>query len=413
MKTLFTVFLVVCLFCGGLFATNEEAAELMRKGEFAEAKEVLKSASDNRGRFLFGLCCVELEQYDEAIGVLESMPGDLPEARLALARALMMEGKRRLAIKEFRSVLDMDPPEIIQRRVERTLVGLKRDSHLDFDIDVGWMYDDNATAGMSGDSFEYYGFLFAPGGSMKKQSDSAVVSFVAVDYVVPILDNSWWVSSVAFDSTNYLEWSQFDFQIARVSTGPVFQDKNWTFKIPVVVDYATLGSDRYSVGAGINPGLSLALTKKADVGISVLLEDKRYFSRSERNGLLFNVNTYVRRDLGKGLFGTLGYQRWIEDAEADHFASGTDVVYCGISKKWDKTLIGVSPSVAWSRYKGQQAGFSDKRRDCRKRVSVNLRREFWKNTSVSLRYTHTFNDSNLELYGFRRNQVSGSLIVKF
>ncbi len=274
-------------------------------------------------------------------------------------------------------------------------------------MSVGYMHDDNVTVGTNADFVEFYGLPFLLKGAAKQQSDSAMVTAVGVTHVAPVGDTVSWVSSFRFDSTDYFSWNQFDFQMARVFTGPSWKKGKTIWRLPLVMDYAFLGSDRYAGGIGVRPGFSTSLSDKFILSSSLLLERKQYYFRDERSGYQTGWDLSARKVLSAGFFLDAGYQCWRENAEADTLSNYTHVMYGALSKDFEKGFsIRVVPSLSWADYDEREAAFSESRDDFRKRVSVSLRKDLGKERELFLEYSRTENDSNLDLYEFSRDQVS-------
>ena len=375
-------------------------------------------AEDMQSRFDFGIQAMKSGDYDVAIYNFQEMLAEnpnLPRVRLELARAYSLSGKRMFATREFKSVLDSNPPEQVRENIERYLSSIGGLPRWDFDVSVGYMYDDNVTAGTDDDVVYFYGLPFVLDESAKKQADSAMLISVNVSHVSPISDSVSWVSYFNFNSTDYFSLNKFDFQMLRGSTGPSWKKGKTIWRVPVVWDYAFLGSDRYSAGIGIRPGFSTYLATDLIVSGSVLLERKQHYFRRDRTGYLSGFDLSVRKILSKDFSVSAGYQFWMEDAKLAVLSNDTDVLYMALSKKLKEDLtVRVASVFSWSDYDKGSPAFGNKvREDFRKRVSISLQKNISKRTDLLVEYCRTMNDSNLNLYEFDRNQISVSLRFTF
>lgn len=407
----------------GQGSKTQEATTLLQENRFDEAYVLLaeihaESPEDVQAEFMLGMAAMKLGKNDEAVSHFEDILADnpdFPRVRLELARAYAANGDTQRARGEFKKVLETDLPPQVRENVNRFLALLEDGHGLNAWISIGYLYDDNVNAGPDTDQVTFFGLPFALDTAAKQQSDSALVANVVADYSVRTKsEDTDIVSTFLFRSVNYGTWSQFDSQEFVITAGPRFKTERMQLRLPLVFDYAFLGSDRYGMGYGVGPELRYALKQNLSVNGSVLVERKRYFSREDRTGHLWGLDLHLRRLLRNESFLDLGYQHWHEDTKVEFLDNDTDTLYAGLyTTVFNDMSFFVGPSVSWNTYDEREAALDRARDDFRTRVNVNLSKKFGDDIELALGYTHTYNDSNLSLYEFRRNQVTLQLAKYF
>jgi len=395
---------------------TQQAVALLESNRVEEAYDILTEAyaedpDDIQTTFMLGMASLKLGKNDEAISYFEAILKDnpeLPRVRLELARAYAANGETRKARNEFSKVLETDLPPQVRENVNRFLSLLEDGRALNAWASVGYLYDDNVNAGPSTDQVTFFGLPFALDPAAKQQSDSAVVANVVADYTIPTKsEETDIVSTFLFRSVNYCTWSRFDSQEFVVTAGPRFKAERMQFRVPLIFDYAFLGSDRYGMGYGVGPELRYAIRQDMSINGSVIVERKRYFSRDERTGHLWAVDLHLRKLLSNQSFIDIGYQHWREYTKVEFLDNNTHTVYAGLyTNVFSDMSLFVGPSVSWNAYDEREAALDRARDDFRTRVNLNLSKRFENDIELALGYTHTYNDSNLSLYEFRRNQVT-------
>jgi len=402
---------------------TQEANTLLQENRFDEAYVLLtelhaEEPEDVQIEFMLGMAAMNLGKNDEAVShfrtILSSDPG-LTRVRLELARAYAANGDIRKARSEFERVLETNLPPQVRENVNQFLSLLRDGRALKVWASVGYLYDDNVNAGPDADRVTFFGLPFALDRAAKRQSDSALVANAMVNYTVPTKsEDTDIVSTFGFRSVNHSTWSEFDSQQFVATAGPLFKAERMYFRLPFVFDYAFLGSDRYSMGYGVGPELRYALRQDLSINGSLLVQGKRYFSRDERTGHLWGVDVHIRKLFGGNCFWDFGYQHWHEDTRVEFLNNDTNTVYAGLyAILFDSMAVFVGPSISWNTYDEREAALDRVRDDVRTRVNVNVSKEFRNGLEVGVGYTYTYNDSNLSLYNFRRNQVTLQLAKHF
>ena len=401
---------------------RERAMALMEQSRFEEAYNLLAEfhqadPNDIQGQFVLGMAALELGKVDEAIkhfeAILEKNP-ELPRVRLELARAYTAKGNKKDARDEFKKVLETNPPEQVRDNIKQFLVAIEEDKKLHIRASIGYLYDDNVNAGPDTGTVSFFGLPFALEPGAKQQSDSALVESVTMDHRFPLSKDVDLMSTFGFRGVSYSSWSEFNTEEFVVTSGPSFRGERTLTRIPFIFDYTRLGSDRYGVGYGIRPELRYALTKDLSLNVSWLGEKKQYFSRVDRTGYLWAIDSYARKLLNKNTFLDIGYRHFREETKKSFLDNDTDTVYAGIfTKLSNDTSLFVGPSLSWTTYDEREAAFEHARDDLRTKINVNLLKELGDGLEIAVGYTYTYNDSNLELYGFRRNQLTIQISKSF
>ncbi len=420
------VFLSILLAIAGLATAQtskrEQAVALMQENRFEEAYHLLsefhaENPDDIHGRFVLGMAALELGKNDEAIQHFEAILNDIPElprVRLELARAYAAKGDKTEAKNEFKKVLETNPPPLVRENINRFLALLKEERRFHVWASIGYLYDDNVNAGPDTDYVTFFGLPFALDPGARQQSDSALIGNIIVDHSIPIRQDVDFLSTFGFRSTSYYSWSEFNSNEIVGSFGPLIRGKRTLIRFPFVFDYAFLGSEQYGAGCGLKPEWRYALKENLSVNASALWERKQYFSREDRTGYLWGVDIYIRRLLSGDSFLDIGYQHWREDTRVNFIDNDTDSVYAGFYMKlFEHTFVFIGPSVSWNVYEEREAAFEHKRDDVRTRLNLNLSKKLSNDLELAIGYTYTYNDSNLEIYNFRRNQLTIQLSKGF
>jgi len=405
-------------------APTDDIKALLEKGNAAAAYALGKSHPELLGNpdfdFYFGIAAIDSGHAGEGVLALEryaiNFPGNL-NARLELARGYFVMGDDQRAREEFTEVLNTKPPAAVTANIERFLDALRsRESTYrttaGLFVEAGYGYDSNANGGVSNASINlpvfgnvvvvqsgvktHTGFNWLAIGGQVSHPVSPGLAVFAGGQVDGKINHSGTAE-------------QFDQGNIAVNGGlSYFKDKNF-YRLTVArtetsVDYRRFRTADSLSGEWlhqldelqtISPFLQIAQfsytgnnrLRDADFYAAGVGYRRAFISKLQP---LFTLsvntgkehNTESRPDLGRGLYG------------------GRIAIAITPAPKW---ALSVGGSYQNSRYDGRDVLLGTTRKDNYYAADAVASYAYTKNISLRAELLASKNESNLELYSYRRD----------
>ena len=398
-----------------------QLAELIERHEHAKAHElavqhVASEEGDPEFDFYYGLAALETGRAEEASFVFERLVALHPENdryRLEYARALYQIKRHEEAEKQFRLVLEHNPPMAVAGNIERFIdhIVQQRDSatkRWEGFVEVGAGYDSNIN-NATGDSI--IGLFELPDSAV--EMDSPYLSArTQAKYHWPFSQRNRAFVQLHSEHKHNTENSDFDLDTLGLTSAWVHQRGAEQFQAGLQYQHTWLDGEAYQRSSGFFGqwrhywGTQIATTLYSG------LFDKHSFQLDELDVLQPIVSAQLQV-----LNGSLLHQFSLGGGtENPRLSSGRhlakDFSFAGYQLLWQASddwqpYAGVSAFSG--RYKGQHPVFGERREDDAYQLSVGLTHRLAKKLNLTLETNYTDNDSNLSLYEYTRWRVEARL----
>ena len=371
--------------------------------------------------FWIGTSAMNLGKTELAIESFNKMLAIDPElhrVRLELAATYFSMGKFDEAKKELEVVEASSPPPEVQANIKRMLAAINdrtQKTSWNLRASAGLLFDTNINAGPGQRELEVVGGTLNLDELSSQLGDQGTLieAFGNLNYDIGERRGLMWNTSANLFNKVYLNYSQFNFLLMDVATGPWYVRHRDIFKLPVGFTHTQYGSDRLYYAFNIFPSYEYNFSQTFGLRGSYLYRNINYFST--RNSELDNATHRIdlrplfylkgRRHIVSGL---VGYEN--SDADADQWSYNTPLL--GIS------YIGNFPSrtelylgYQWFRreYDGTPPLYEQDREDTRSMFRVAVSQRFFKRLFWSVTFNYIDNESNADLYTFDQKAFSVNL----
>lgn len=398
-----------------------QLAELIERHEHAKAHElalqhVAQEEGDPEFDFYYGLAALETGRAEEASFVFERLVALYPENdryRLEYARALYQIKRHEEAEKQFRVVLERNPPTAVAGNIERFIdhIAQQRDSatkRWEGFVEVGAGYDSNIN---NATGARIVGLFELPDSAL--ETDSPYLSArTQAKYHWPFSQRNRAFVQLHSEHKHNTENSDFDLDTLGLTSAWVHQRGAEQFQAGLQYQHTWLDGEAYQRSAGFFGqwrhywGTQIATTLYSG------LFDKHSFQLDELDVLQPIVSAQLQV-----LNGSLLHQFSLGGGtENPRLSSGRhlakDFSFAGYQLLWQASddwqpYAGVSAFSG--RYKDQHPVFGERREDDAYQLSVGLTHRLAKKLSLTLETSYTDNDSNLSLYEYSRWRMEARL----
>lgn len=377
-----------------------------------------QNEGDPRFDYLYGLSALQTGHYNEAVFALDRVTVTTPRVirpRLELARAYLKLNNKSAAIKEFNDVLNLSPPPIVRQKVSLYISELKK-SNQEIQksvtkrlasFSVG--FDDNINFGYSGSDINLplFGMVTLNPSAVKQGSGFAEAKFQIKRRNIKGKKKNTFISA-NLTHRKYFKDTDFNFTDIDLRAGVTLnRDKNqYQFVIrdrPVFLNdnlhSNTVGFDaisRKALGSGKVASISLSVesyTNKA----TPLSDRKRALlgaSWDKNNGKLQHQ---VSLNIGS---------EWSDESAGKQFSRNIASVGYKLTRDWnDKNKTFVSVNYNRYKHKAPYALFPEKRGDDRITIRAAHEWQLSDKTAILFSARHIRNNSNIELYDAKRNEI--------
>jgi tetratricopeptide (TPR) repeat protein len=377
--------------------------------------------------FYLGRAAFEIQNYEMALMAFERILIARPESiriKLEMARTYYRLGLRENARQYFEEVLASKPPAAVRRNVEIFLADIKMaEKHHFFSgqISTAVDWDDNVYVAPANDVVDtVVGDVRLQGKGAKPTSDWIFNTTGILNYKYQPSDSPYaWASTGAVYQALYREENELDTLFLAVNTGPELHSKKYVLGLHGLANYLEIDWDRYLQTVGLEMIFGVMLSPRTLLNLSSKFEDKKYFQIDDRDSS--NANLKVESVF---LYGanriSLAAAGEIEDSETDVYSykqAGALINYERLLP-YDCMILGYY-EYRYRAFDGTQQLFDKKRKDNLHYAGAGFSKTIWQssdfrqNLALRFNYRYTRSDSNIPLYEFDKNVVSGSLAYAF
>ena len=363
--------------------------------------------------FWVGTSAMETGQMELAEANFQKMLAVDPElhrARLELAAVYFKTGRLEEARRELNRVKAAAPPPAVQQNIEKLLGAIEEQSKKAYwsaSVSQGYMWDTNASAGPELKQYTLSGGTFTPSATTARVKDQVAVTVLtgALTYDLAEKNGLMWNTAVFAYNQAYMDYSQFNYAIVDLSTGPWWVDRQNIVKLPFGLSHADYASDRLFWAFHFDPSIEHYFNAYLSLKGQWSYRHEDYY-RGEQSNLDNKSNTF---EVTPTLY--LDNRRHMLSASAaweDHNAYADRFTYdgpvYGLSYLWRiASRTELYFSYKWNRreYNGRAVVNAD-RYDERSTYTAAVSQGFGKHLFGSFAYNHMKNDSNIDLFEFER-----------
>ncbi len=430
-----SVLLTLSVFSGIVCADEltDKAKTLLQSSKAAEAYELLEPMESARAGeveydFLLGLAALDVGQNTRAVFALERVLAIEPNnvrARAEIARAYLALGETQTAEQEFSTVKKQGVPADVSQTIDRYIASMRRIDDQNKPTLNGYVeafagYDTNVNVGPNRNSVAIPGF---GGASFTLSPDSRANGDwfggvgAGANLRVPLGGGVALLAGLAGSERFNFHKSQFDTETADANVGATAAVGSDVFTVMAQAGVVTVESDRFRNAKGVTAQWQRNLDARNQVGAFVQYADLHYRSQDVRDadrwvagatyahlwrdGLMGFASAYfVSEDPQKGAVNWLGFE-------------GIGVRVGGRLNLDAQTVVFGGLNYEYRGYSAVDPSFNSTRHDNQYAISFGATRYLAKEWAVTPQLTLTRNESNQELYGYRREMFSVSVRREF
>ncbi len=418
-----TLALCGLMFTGTLLAAPaDDIKALLERGDARAAYELGKKHPEELGNpafdFYFGVAAIDSGRAGEGVFALERYLANFPanlQARLELARGYFILGEDLRAREEFNEVLKAKPPAPVVANIDRYLDAIRaRESAYRTTagafIEIGGGYDSNINGGVGSANIivpNLGQITVAPGGVETGASFGQAT--VGVNLVHPVAPGFALFGSLGADYRAYNNHDEFNQSNYGILGGVSYLRGNDLFRVSASYNTLAVDNDRFRNVTAATGEWTRQLDELQALSGFVQFADLDYQGVNDvRDSHLYGVGAGYRRAFiaaGAPLLNlSASYAK--EDNRKDFDELSRDI--------WSaRAAVGVTPAPKWalslgatyqySAYESEIPLLATTRRDTYYAADLTVSYAFTRSFSARLEGLASKNDSNIELFEYRRN----------
>lgn len=365
---------------------------------------------ENRIEFLIGMIDMNAGDHESAImhfrRVIASQP-DAVRVRLELGRAFYLMDDYGNAQRQFLFARAGDLPENVRRNVDRYLVAIRSLRTMQYSFSLSVARDSNLNAGPSSDTITMYGLPFELSDDAKANSGVGLAIDAGAEFAPRIGKRLKWRFGTQFHRAQYRR-VRFDDMTISAYSGPHLTLRKWDFNLLGTYAHRWYGNKPYTGVIGGRFSGTYFVTSRLGIGGAVALNRLRYPRYKPQGGTSRNASLTMfytpSPSSSLNARATIGRHR----AQDPAFANRIRQIRLGITKEMGSGFtITASPTYSRIIYDAALAAFEKRRIDHQligQLVILNRKIDLFGVTPRVI-FTHTRNDSSVDLYRYRRNRL--------
>lgn len=433
-KTSTKVFSIACALVAPSLAQANIAplATLIEQEKYPEAWKTAQSLKDTyegdpRFDFFYGVAALETGNYDQAVFALDRVvvhhPGII-RPRLELARAYLKLNNDQAALKEFRDVLQLNPPARVRQKVNAYIQQLgkrsaqARQSVLNGMATITVGYDSNMNAGV-GESIintPIFGNVTLKDSAVAQDSAFTEVQGQAAYRYIQSPDRTWFVKG-KLGHKRYAQSKAFSTSEGELEVGTTLTQGQLQYQVSARHQALYVDEKAYNSSNALEGVIARDLSNGHVVAASLTLEDIKNKQQALQDNQRIQATGQYRFTTGNNTRHQVdifaGHEHPEEEAgrrfSRDMVGGGYSAVHTWNSRH--SSSVGLN--VQQRQHQAKDPIYNQKRKDTRVTLQIGHQIRVSKNTSVFAEAGHTDNDSNLGLYDTDKRYVKTGINYHF
>lgn len=374
--------------------------------------------------FYMGRTTFELGMYSESIANYDLLLAKNPmhgRARLEKARAHLLLKEYDEAKKEFKTVLATPIPESVRKNIEAYLAKIDQSQQKNFFSGMAYYghgVDSNVYNNTFLDTTQYGSLVLQNNTSEIKTEFNRFIFALEHTYRFSSIDNLAWKSSAMVYHNGYRDYTDQDIMLLSLSSGPEYIIQNYKMALPLTYDKINYGNKEYLRVYGIAPSLEVMLNNTSAMKATLRLNDKEYLQITDKDkdaGYLEFKLEYNQLLFSDNLLSLKG------SASTENKKNGTRVdvsrtrYELGVSYllPLNETLkSNVASGYARSNYLDSDA-ILGRRQDSNYYITAGLTQQLSKMVSIGANYMYSQNDSNINVYTYKKHVYMANIMIGF
>ena len=423
----FLIFMVLISYQLNAFAGAEFPVleKLVKQQKYQLAYDLAKNIrsqneGDPRFDYLYGFSALQIGDYNEAVFALDRVTVTSPNVirpRLELARAYLKLNNKNAALKEFNDVLNLSPPPQVRKNVLVYISELNRDRSVNISGSVikklatfAIGYDDNINFGYQDDTIDLidFGTISLDPSAIRQKSGFVESSFqIKQNKSLDRKQSSYALARLKH--RDYLKNGDYNVTDLDLRKGFLWNQKDKQLQLNLRARPVLLGGKLYSNTFSIDTIVRKSLSEGLIGSLSLTLEnyDQKRIDLADRK----RAFTVGRIDTQKGdsthMFSAYLGKEWADKKAGKIYSSDIAGVSYRLTQNWNgqnKSFLNLD--YRRYQYQGQYSISPFDRDDNRLIVKAGHELDINKNTAITFALRHIKNQSSLELYDAKRNEIS-------
>ena len=405
-----------------------QASQLMNQGKAAQAYALLRKhhAPGTAGAqewFLLGVAAYRARDLTAAEGAFRQTlafdPGS-QRAKLELARVLQERGVNPEAEQLFLDVRSQNPPAQVAANIDRFLSMLQNRNAQGHAYraraTVGAGYDSNVNQATKAQGVALFGLPFTLSRDARQRGDGFGFFKGEFDHIYRFDRNFAWATNLSFNARRNFSQNDYDSYGFYAASGPVLQPgERTTIMLPVFANISRYENSKLAAGKrffsneyGVAPQVRYALTETLSLNLATVLARRHYFEQSQRDATV--VKAAPGLDIRTAAAGTfsVGLIAGREIAVASIYSNRSRGATVGWQYAFARNFVtSVYGSFEDIDYDAQEAMNDRIRRDRKMVAGLDaIYQSELLSGDIMFSFVHTWNDSNIPLYRYKRDVVS-------
>lgn len=375
--------------------------------------------------FLLGRAAFEKGDYEGALMAYERVLIMTPEAnrvKLELARTNLKLGSREMAKQYFREVLASNPPQQVMNKINAMLDAIaagEKNHFFNGIFTTSYNFDSNAN-GSPADSILYLFGTVPVTLAQDKKRDQYYGEQAILNHIYRFQDTPYsWKTTATLYGNFYENQNTQDSTVVALSTGPVKQTEKYMWSTNLSLANIETAYDPYMSSLGIASTLITPANKEILLTFSGALQNRKYQQDGDKDALNLSLSAGATLTRGQNRVTITGTREMeMASTNFNRYHRFT------LNTRYERTLPYDLSAFAGLRfqmtdYSKEITIFGKPRGDRQIDFSTGLSKLLWKaadgrySVAGQLSHTHTDADSNISLYGYKKDVTSVSMTLAF